>query len=308
MFALKTAKYRNLDCVRLENVSLSLLVAQSIGPRILELRFQGGENLMADVPDAILECPGAGRLRLWGGHRLWHAPEVARRTYMPDDQPVAITEIPHGIEVVQPVEAGTGIQKAMRIALSEDSATVVIDHTLTNCGLWDIECAPWAITQLRLGGVAILPHPTQPTDAEGLLSNRIIVLWPYTDITSEHIVWGNRFTFMKAQVDEGALKVGFPNPRGWIAYSVGDTLFVKNAAFDPCASYFDHDASTQCYCNPHFIELETLGPRAIIPAGQSVAHQEIWRVYAETLDEPTEAAAQALVERLGLELQGEENE
>jgi len=301
MSALKTVQYRNLDCVRLENESLSLLITQSIGPRILELRFQGGENLMAEVPDATLECPGVGRLHLWGGHRLWHAPEVARRTYLPDDHPVTITEVPRGIEVVQPVEDGTGIQKVMRISLPDNSATVMINHGLANCGLWDIECAPWAITQLRPGGVAILPHPTQPADAEGLISNRTIILWPYTDITSPHILWGNRFTFMKAQVEEGALKIGFPNPRGWIAYSVENTLFVKNAPFDPHATYFDHDASSQCYCNPHFIELETLGPRAFIPAGQSVVHQEIWRLYAESLDEPTEAAAQLLVERLGLD-------
>lgn len=303
MFKLKEAYFHDLDSVRLENESLSLLVTRSIGPRILELRFQGGENLMAVVPDATLDCPGVGKLHLWGGHRLWHAPEVARRTYIPDDRPVAITEISRGIEVVQEVEEGTGVEKAMRISLPDDSATVVIDHRLTNCGLWDIECAPWAITQLRPGGIAILPHPTRPADAEGLISNRTIVLWPYTDVTSHHILWGNRFSFIKAEVKEGALKIGFPNPRGWIAYSLENTLFVKLARFEPHAVYFDHNASSQCYCSPDFIELETLGPRTIIPPGQTVMHQETWQLYEGSLEKLTEEAAQSLVERLGFENQ-----
>jgi hypothetical protein len=70
--------------------------------------------------------------------------------------------------------------------------TRITDHSLTNQGLWPIETAPWAITQLKPGGVAILPQQVGPADPDGVQPNRTLALWPYTDIGSAHLnreVW-----------------------------------------------------------------------------------------------------------------------
>jgi len=99
---------------------------------------------------------------------------------------------------------------------------------------------------------------------------------------------------------EGALKIGFPNPAGWLAYAVDDTLFVKRAAYQPDADYFDRGSSSECYCNPRFLELETLGPRTVLAPGQSITHCEAWALYAVASFHPTETAAQDLVDQLGL--------
>jgi hypothetical protein len=297
---LETIRFNNLDCVHLENASLSLLVTQSTGPRLLSLRLHGGQNLLAELPDTSLDCPGAGTLRLWGGHRLWHAPEVSRRTYLPDDEPVEISPVPNGFLVTQPVETATGLQKSMRIVLLDKTATVVIDHSLTNHGLWPVECAPWAITQMRRGGVALLPQRTSFSDPEGLQPNRAIVLWPYTDAASPMITWGNRFIFIQATMQSGALKVGFPNSQGWLGYLLDETLFVKRAAFDSSAAYYDLGSSSQCYCNPHFLELETLGPRSTIEPGASVTHREVWEIHHGVGMELTEESAHSEAEKLGL--------
>ena len=297
---METTTFLNLECVQLKNEALELLVTKSVGPRILRLSLAGGENLLAELPDVILDCPGSGSMHLWGGHRLWHAPEKRSRTYLPDNDPVEITEIERGLQVMQPTEAQTGIQKSLRITLPDQNATVIIDHTLTNQGLWPVELAPWAITQLKPGGVAILPQITGNADSDGLLPNRRLVLWPYTDIASPHIQWGNRFIFVQAAMPEGTLKVGFPNPHGWLAYHHNQTLFVKQAAYQPDADYFDFGSSGECFCCPEFIELETVGPRALLAPGESVSHRETWRIFANIQFEPTEDAAQALAQRLGL--------
>jgi hypothetical protein len=165
-------QYRNLDCIALSNPSLSLLVTQSVGPRLLNLRFQASENVLADLPDAKLECPGVGYFQFWGGHRLWHAPEVPHLSYIPDDNPVSVIEIDLGVQVVQEVEESTCLQKSMKVRLSNDHAVVVIDHEITNRGIDAVECAPWAITQLPPGGVAILPQATDEVDPAGVLPNR----------------------------------------------------------------------------------------------------------------------------------------
>jgi len=298
---LKSLNYRDLECVQLSNDSISLLATVSVGPRLLELRFTGGENILADLPDAILESTGGDPLRLLGGHRLWYAPEIPQRTYIPDNEPVMCTETENGVHLVQKIEEATGIQKSMRVLLPDDRAIVVIDHQLTNYGLKPIDCAPWAITQMRPKGVAILPHPFTEVDPHGVRPNRTLVLWPYTDINHSSIRWGNDFTFIRAELEEGAIKIGFPNPRGWLAYQWKNILFVKRAQFFENENYFDQNSSSQCYCNPNFLELETLGPSVQLDPGESISHREIWEMYSVEVSKISEGLMQTLVDQLGLD-------
>ncbi|MCS7282664.1 MAG: DUF4380 domain-containing protein, partial [Anaerolineae bacterium] len=240
------------------------------------------------------------RFVFYGGHRLWYAPEDPWRTYIPDNDPVEVVELERGVRLVQPVEKQTGIQKSITVRLGEWDARVEVEHALTNLGTEPVELAPWAITQMRPGGVAILPQPTDPADPYGVLPNRQIALWPYTRVNSPHIRWGDRFIFVQATMAEGALKVGFPNPVGWIAYVWGDALFVKYAPYDPSAVYYDRGSSSECYCNPLFLELETLGPRVRLAPGESVTHRETWAVFTGVVFRPEEGAVEELVQNLGV--------
>lgn len=274
------ARFAGHECIQLENEALRLWITRAVGPRILGLALPGGQNLFAELPEFTLECPGVGPLWLRGGHRLWYAPEDPRRTYLPDDDPLAITELENGVRVVQPVEERTGIQKSLTITLPGLEAHVVVDHVLHNRSDGRVELAPWAITQLKPGGVAVLPQSTALADEYGLLPNRHLVLWPYTRLDSPHITWGEPCLFVEATMQEGALKIGFPNPAGWLAYVVSDALFLKQADYQPGADYFDRGSSSECYCNPRFLELETLGPRTTLAPGESVTHRERWLVRA----------------------------
>lgn len=293
-------QFSGLACVKLENDALALWVTESLGPRIIGLALQGEANLFAQLPDVTLDCPGVGPFSLRGGHRLWYAPEDPRRTYLPDDAPVDIAATENGLHVTQPVEAQTGIQKELTISLPGQDARVVIGHTLHNRGQEPVDVAPWAITQLRRGGVAILPQTTALADEYGLLPDRHIALWPYTPINSQHIAWGDRFLFVEATMQSGALKIGFPNPAGWLAYATEGTLFVKQATYQAGADYFDGGSSSECYCNPRFLELETLGPRTCLAPGESVTHHETWTVHSSVAFQPDENAVQEIVEELGL--------
>jgi hypothetical protein len=298
---METTRFLDLDCVRLKNETVELLVTQSAGPRIVRLSFLGGENLLAELPEIALDCPGTTeKMNVFGGHRLWHAPQVPNRTHLPDNQPVTIKEIERGLEVIQPVELQTGFQKSMRVTLPDDSPTIIVDHTLKNQGIWPIETAPWAITALKPGGLAILPQTTEYVDPAGVWPNRNIALWPFTDISSPHIRWGNRFIFVEATMKTGMMKFGFPNPDGWLAYHRNQTLFVKHAAYYPEADYFDLGSSSHFFCQPEFLELETLGPRTSISPGQSASHRETWTLFSNIELEPTEEAVQIMVDQLKL--------
>jgi hypothetical protein len=298
---MQTTEFLDLECVSLKNEAVELLVTRSVGPRIIRLSVPGGKNLLAELPGFTLDCPGSGQMNLWGGHRLWHSPEVKARTYLPDNDPVTITAVDNGLRVVQPTEAKTGIQKSMRISLPDASATVVIDHTLTNDGLWPVELAPWAITQLKPGGVGILPQVTGDADPDGVLPNRRLAIWPYTDVQGRHLQWSNQYIFVHASMEgDDALKVGFPNPVGWLGYFVDGVLFVKQAKYLPDAVYPDFGSSSECYCRQEFIELETLGPSVTLARGQTVTHRETWRLFPDVEFEPSEAAVQLLAAQLRL--------
>ncbi|MFN2225323.1 MAG: hypothetical protein ACK2UY_03435 [Anaerolineae bacterium] len=300
MITQTTTTFGGHDCIQVQNQALSLWVTTTVGPRILGLSLPGGENLFAELPGVTFPCPGAGEYQVRGGHRLWYAPESPPRTYLPDDAPVGIEPAERGLVVTQPIEPATGVQKSMAVTLPGEDARVVVDHVVSNRSSGAIELAPWAITQLKAGGTAILPQPAGPADEYGVLANRHVVLWPYTAVDSPHVTWGHGHVLVEATLAEGAWKIGFPNAAGWLAYVRGDTLFVKHAAYDPTATYPDRGSSSECYCDHRFLELETLGPMIVLQPGQSITHRETWAVYPGVSFRPDEAGIRALVAQFGL--------
>ena len=294
---MKTENFLGLECYPLENDTLKLLVTRSVGPRLLSFGFKNGENIFAELPETMIDLPGLDVFHFYGGHRLWHAPEEPGRTDLPDDFPVDIVGSEKGLTITQKTEARTGLQKTIEIRLPGESLQVIITHYLTNQGLWPVTCALWAITQLKRAGTAILPQTRQDT---GVLPNRSLALWPYTDMANPNVRWGSNYILLDAELD-APFKVGFPNPRGWMAYWWNGMLFVKRAEYDSQAEYFDFGSSSECYCNDQFIELETLSPIRTIAPGETASHIETWELYKD-IDRPRhESDAQRIVETLGLE-------
>jgi hypothetical protein len=286
-----------IECLELTNGRLTLLAAVSVGPRILSLRLRDGPNLFAILPKATLDCPGIGVFHFYGGHRLWVAPEVPASTYLPDDYEVNVETMDGGVRLVQAPHPGTSIQKTIELRLVPSAPRVEVRHVLRNVGRDSRRLAPWAITQLVPGGVAILPQTAPRDDESGVLPNRQIAIWPYTDLSSDCLHWGNRAILIEARMREGMLKLGYPNPSGWMGYWREGTLFVKSARLQAGAEYLDLGSSSECYCDPRFLELETLGPVTELRSGESVVHSEIWAVHAsvqwtEDLAEVYAAAAE----------------
>ncbi len=281
MVKVHKVEFEGLMCNSIENKNLKIWVTRDVGPRILGLSFLGGRNLLAVLPEAIIPVDGANDFSLRGGHRLWYAPENPETTYIADDQPLEISPIENGLQLIQNVDQATGIQKCWQVVLDDEDAALTISHSLTNLGQGGFELAPWAITQLRKGGTAILPLQTEHEEAHGLQPNRQIVLWPYTEINSPFLHLKNKVLFIESNLTEGAIKIGAPNPGEWLAYVIDQILFVKKAVYNKNATYLDRGASSQIYCNKDFIELETLGPVVNLAPGESAEHQETWQIYPE---------------------------
>jgi hypothetical protein len=253
---------------------VAISIATSAGPRILTYARPGGPQLFASLPTEAIEHPAVGSYRFLGGHRLWRGPEVPAITYAPDDHPVTITEHEGGVEIVASpdTESVTKI-----ITVTQTGAFTIVDHELRNDGWTPIRCAPWAITQFTPGGTAYLPQAVGPLDEDGVLPNRNIVLWPYTDPSSPEITIRDDEVTVHASDRVSKSKLGVSNRRGWVAYESGGELFVKWSALHRDGDlYVDFGASVQCYRDERFIELETLGPKVTVQPGKSAVHRETW--------------------------------
>src|SRR5882672_7338821 len=117
------------DCIRLYNGEMELVVTTVVGPRIVRAGYIGGQNFF------YLSPGDQGRTkdkewRIYGGHRLWHAPEAMPRSYCPDNHPIDHVMRDDVLVLTQPEEATTGIVKEMEISLSPDENRVRVLHRL----------------------------------------------------------------------------------------------------------------------------------------------------------------------------------
>ena len=246
--------------------------------RISGLTPNGNTNLLADLSHFPPVPTPYGDFHFRGGHRLWHAPEAMPRTYAPDTGELKITDLPHGVILETQTEPGTGIRKRMVIQLSEDKPSATLTHTLINDGMWAVELAPWTITQLRLGGTAILPMPIGNMDEAGLLPNRQISFWPYSRINDPRLSLRDDVVLFQADSVLPPFKMGYFNPHGWLAYWADGVLFKKSFGAQAGATYPDNNSNAELYCNDEFVELESLSPLIKLNPGESVDHMEQWDI------------------------------
>lgn len=204
-------------------------------------------------------------------------------TYTPDHGfDMEVVALPDGLSITGSMEAD-GLTKTIRIR--QRGRYTVVDHQLDNRGSAPISCAPWAITQLATGGRAILPQTREAADADGVLPNRQLVAWPYTDLSHPEIEFLPEALVIHGSNRPYPTKVGQPNQRGWIAYDMDGEVFVKWAAGnDELAAYVDFGATVQCYRDERFVELETLGPLTTLDPGKQIEHREIWMLAAAADD------------------------
>ncbi|ACB76122.1 hypothetical protein [Opitutus terrae] len=280
--------YRGGDALLLASRALELVATTAVGPRVISLRSFAGKkrNLFIELPNA----PRLHGYALRGGHRLWHSPEHIVRTYQPDDSPLEIKPLPKGVALTQPMEVKTGLVKGMRLELLGER-TIKVTHTLTNRGVWAVECAPWALTMLRPGGYGVLPLLPKGNHADGdLLPNATLIPWTYTDLSQP--VWELHRDFIGINVAKATepQKLGISNYPGWSAYWNEGATFVKYAPVVPGATYPDLGCAFETFTNGEMIEFETLGVFGPLAPGKTMTHVEHWTVLDGLVRPNTDAA------------------
>ena len=270
--------YHGRPIRRLANDRLWLDVLASAGPRIVRLGLAGSSaNILAETPGVGWDTP-YGRYDLIGGHRLWFAPEDPDRVAVPDGHGLDIRDVVDGIELIGATEPQTGLVRSVGIRLLADRPGIELRHELRNVSAGPLELAPWAITQLPLGGTVLLPQPIT-TPGHHVRPNRMLVLWPYASWEDRRFHPIDGLLTLDA-FDGPSFKLGTFNEAGWVAYVRDGIVLVRR--FEPQVGrpHPDLGCNVEVFVGGAFAELELLGALARLDPGANASLVEVWELEA----------------------------
>lgn len=248
-----------------------IAIATDFGPRITSLRLEDGPEMFAELGSDAVITHDTGTYHFRGGHRLWVAPEVPELTYASDDHPCSVEEV-GGVITVEAPPDGAGLVKEMSLSLDEDS--LLVEHRVTRAEGHFPPVSAWAITQVPLGGTAILPVTGADTTPS---ANRYLVLWPYTSFEDGRVSLGDEALELRA-AHGPPIKFGAGPDPGRLGYFRDDFVFMKEISPATDRNVPDFGAVGQVYLGQGFCELESVGPLTGLAAGMAAELQERWTI------------------------------
>lgn len=292
------------NCYRVSNGEVELIVTADVGPRIIRFGFVGGQNLFKEFADQLGKS-GEEKFQLRGGDRVWKAPEDPVATWAPDNVPVEIQVTPTGLIAREPVEPLTKLQKEIELSLSPTGTTVRVTHRITNRSLFPLEFAPWALTMMAPGGLAVSGFPPRGKHPANLEATNPLVMWAYTNLADPRWKFTKKYITLRQDPNNAeAQKLGMFNPDTWAAYLLNGEAFVKRTKADPTKTYTDFGCSFETFTNNDFLEVETLGPISKVQPGQTVELVEQWGLFGnakieEITDQELDRVVVPLVKSVG---------
>lgn len=279
-------------CIKLSNGIIEVIATLDVGPRIISFGFIGKENIMNTEKDKLAPIDGEGfdkhfyKGAAWnnyGGHRLWASPEKSPNTYYPDCEPVEYTVTDSGVILTPPPQNANCLQMQVELIMSDNKPTMDVKHSMTNIADKEQDLALWALSVSAQDGVLIIPLNTNDT---GLLHNRMISVWPYTDISDDRVFYGKKYITLRQDRNATTpMKFGFDLNKGETYYVLGNSVFYKKYYPNhPEGRYPDGGVSMETYNCDLFIEIETLSEQKVMAPGSTETHLETWTM----LEKPQE--------------------
>ncbi len=277
-------------CAKISNPAAELYVSLDFGPRILHYSLRGDTNVLFFNTDPAyvrngpefdqIFWPGA-YWNSYGGNRTWVAPHSFPHAFYPDNEPVGFEPLPDGGIFMPPPRKVVDLQIRLHVRMDASSPRVDVVHSVKNLSHESRKMAVWSVTCMAPGGIGIVP---QPKAATGVLPNRRVAVWPYTDMADPRIGWGSDyFTLRQDPSIAHPIKLGINNEAGWAAYEGKGHRFVASFRHDPGAEYPDFGVSYETFTDAKMLEIETLSPLSWVEPGSSISHEEKWTL--KKLDE-----------------------
>ena len=271
-----TGDFHGSPTVGLAGAAVWFEALADAGPRVVRLAMTGEPNLLAETPDVAWPT-GDGPYRLFGGHRLWLAPESAGLQATPDAGGLTVEQLEDRLRLVGPIDPRTGCRRTIEVRPDPVLPVLHVRHEVRNAGPQTVEAALWAITQLPPGGWAILPQPSAAA-GHGTRPNRLLALWPYSSAEDERLVLRDGFVAVHGTGGPVDLKVGCAVDTGWVAWAHHGVALVRRWSAEPGVRYPDLGCNAEIFATGRYTELEVLGPLVALREGERAILTETWEI------------------------------
>lgn len=249
-------------------------IALDFGIRVVHLSYPGMENLFYEQPKDLSDgaATPAG-WKLYGGHRLWLAPE-GDWSYCPDNDPVTYRIDGNCIWVEQKTEPWTGLKKLLQLTFRE--ASVDVENIYINDTDKEIEGASWGVNTLDIDGVAKIDFAgTKPGD---YTPRRIVSLWADTNVHDPRLQFGRNSLTATYMPLTDYCKLGLYCDPGKAVYENKGQRFTLTFRAEGIENHPDNGCNFELYLGRYFMELETLGVKRSLLPGEAASHTETWQL------------------------------
>lgn len=259
----------------ISNGQTEIVVALDFGIRVVHLSCFGCENLFYEQPvdrsDGFVEKSG---WCLYGGHRLWLAPE-SNDSYYPDNDTVQYTVKDDKILFEQALDPLLQVRKRLQIAFNDDGSICVLQQ-IENASDAAIHGAAWGVNTLDAGGVAEISFGCQ--NCGSFNPQRVISLWSDTNLSDPRLQFEKDRLLARHLPMKDYLKIGlYCNPGKAVFVNKGQRFELTFGA-EAFELYPDNGCNFELYMCIQFMELESLGKMTTILPGQCATHTEVWRL------------------------------
>ncbi len=301
--------YKNYGKVlSLSNGVIETCVTIDIGPRIIYYGYIGGNNIMCDNRNAFPPKDDNqfqdffGKDKKWenlGGHRIWLSPESYPQTYYPDGDEVKYEITAWGAIFTPNAEVENGVQKRLEIKMDPDDTNMYVTMRVTNIANTTKEFSVWGLTVSATNGTLIIPMNDNDT---GLLANRNISVWPYTDLSDSRLRFGKQYVTLTQSTDiPYPLKLGFDLNDAEVYYCLGDDIFRKSYETNhKTENYPDNNCSFETYTCDSFLEIESLSPLKQVSPNETLSLTEHWSLHKKpcNIDFSNDESINEMLEKL----------
>ncbi len=299
----RSCTHAGFAAVELSTPALRLVAVHGAGPRLAWFGPAGGDNLLMWDESKPLQYTRELPDKTWalrGGHRVWTArlgADEDEQTYANDDAAGTCAAHSDGFTVTGAVCRETQSQRSISVRVLRDNRLEVINR-IVNTGDMLLGCGLWALTCTKPGPQTRYVIPLG--DGAGWDTATITVFRAWAghgtgsfreeqfELTDDAYVLTPRGRETKRMVS---------SPAGAIALVDGqrNLTFAISAAYEPRATY-PANANIAMYVGPQnfMVEMETMGPHAVLKSGQVLEHRQEWTLAASAIP-LTGAAVRALI-------------
>ncbi len=265
------------ECLWLEHGTWEMGIPLSFGLRILFFARAGQPNVFFEQPAGADYLTTPEGWRIYGGTRLWFAPESEHPLYQPEGQPISYAWVGGNLILTQNEDEALHLVKQIEISETGDANSVSIRYRVTNTGSEPLIGAPWVVSAMREGGVCTVPFETSSSEITAK-PERLLSLWNTTSLGDERLTFTERSAAVRQKPLDAYFKLGLYIAAGAGSYALPEQTFTKEFPVAKGAAYPDGGVNLEIFCCRWMLEFETLAPTGMLLPGDSAEHEERWTV------------------------------